>query len=176
MADENTTKVTPETEPPAGGSEGGGGNAEGGGGDAKEEKKDTGKVEFPMADAQYKDGDGNVVTAVNADGVLIAVPKPIRDAEGKVLYKGYNVRKHLPLKKDNFAGIVEYILYQAFVARVRAAILVKSAEDKEKKASRISKFGDDQTRRKVNKLAKMKEAIESLQKQLEEDGVDLDDI
>jgi len=176
MADIN--KVTPEpTDSEAGDAE----NTPEENEETTEENEETteeksGKIEFPVAEAVYKDENGKIVTALNADGLLIAVPKPIRDAEGNVVYKGYNIRKHIPLKKSHFAGIVEYMLYQAFTARVRAAILVKGAEEKEKKAARIAKFGDDQTRKKVNKLAKMKEAIEKLQKQLEEDGIELDDI
>ena len=142
----------------------------------EEVAEEKGKTAFPIAEAMYRDAEGNIVTAVNADGLLIAVPKPIKDADKKVLYAGYNVRKHIPLKKDNFVSMVEFIMFQAFVARVKAAILIKSAEDKEAKAKHIAKFGDDETRKKVNKLAKMKEAIEALQKQLESDGVDLEDI
>lgn len=171
MADE-VTKVGGQTK---GGGDATGGDATTTGGDAKA-KKETKKIEFPIADAMYTDKEGNVVSAVNADGFLIAVPKPIRDADKKVIYTGFNIRKHIPLKKAHFAGICELILFQAFVSRVKAAILLKGAEDKEKKAARIAKFGDDATRRKVNKLAKMKEMIEKLQKGLEEDGVDLSDL
>ena len=162
---ETTVKVTPET--PEGDQNS----------DAKE--KDKGKVDFVAKDAQYRqsteDG-GAVVSAVNADGLLIAVPKPIKDAEGKIVYAGFNVRKHNPLKKDAFVGLAEYLRFQAFVSRVRAAILIKGAEDKEKKAMHIAKFGDEETRKKVARMARMKEQLATLTAQLVEEGVDVSEL
>lgn len=140
------------------------------------EPKQKGRIEFAIAKAQYRNDKGEVVTAVNADGLLIAVPVPIRDDKGKVVYAGFDVRKHIPLKKTHFASIVQLMQYQAFVARIRAAILIKGAEEKEKKAERIAKFGDDDTRRKVTKLAKMQETIKALQEQLTANGVDINDL
>jgi len=134
------------------------------------------KIDFAIADAQYRNDEGAVVPAVNGDGLLIAVPKPIRDEDKKVLYVGFNDRKHKPLKKEHFAGTVEFMLFQAFLSRVKAGRLIKGAEQKEAKAKNLLKFGDDVTRKKVNKLAKMREAIESLQKQLEEEGVDVGEL
>jgi len=139
------------------------------------EKEEKGRIDFPIKDAKYRDKDGNVVTAVNADGLLIAVPQPIKDGD-KVIYGGFNTRKHKPLKKGVFASIADYMRYQAYVGRIRAAVLVKRAVELEKKAERIAKFGDDATRRKVQKVSKMKEQLALLQKQLKEEGVDISEI
>ena len=147
--------------------------------DKKQENK---KVDFPVADTLYEDADKNVVSAVNGEGLLIAVPRPIfgkpetEGGERTVVYAGWNSRKHAPLKKSHFATDVVYIYYQAFVARIKAAILVQSAELKEKRASRLKKFGNDKQRKDANKLIKMREAMKLLTMQLEADGVDLSEL
>ena len=142
-----------------------------------EEKKSTSnRIDFPIKDALYRNDEKEVVTAVNGDGVLIAVPKPIKDDKGKVVYAGYNTRKHNPLKKGDFSDDVVYLLHQAFVSRVKAAILIKSAEDKEAKANRMAQFGDEQTRKKVQKVARIKEQLAALEAQLTNDGVDISQI
>ena len=137
------------------------------------EKAEKGRVDFVIKDAMYQNENGEVITAVNSDGLLIAVPVPLKDETGKIIYAGYNIRKHLPLKKGEFASIVEHIRYQAYVARVKAAILIKSAVEKETKADRIEKFGDDSTRKKAQKFARMREQLAVLETQLVEDGVDI---
>jgi hypothetical protein len=142
---------------------------------SKKEKKDKGKVDFVMENAKCRDKDGKVVSAVNKDGLLIAVPMPIKEGDS-VVYAGYDPRRHLPLKKGHFASMVTYIRYQAYVARVKAAILVKSAEEKEKKAANIEKFGDEETRKKAQKLARLREAAKLLEEQLKADGANVDDI
>lgn len=172
---ETTQKVTPETpaEPNAAENSETTENQE----DATDAKKDDrGKVDFIIEGAQCRNEAGDIVTAVNGDGLLIAVPKPIKDDTGKIVYAGFNVRKHNPLKKTAFAGLADFLCYQAFTARVRAAILIKSAEDKEKKALHIAKFGDEQTRKKVARMARMKEQLATLTAQLVEDGVDVSEI
>lgn len=143
---------------------------------ATDDKKDSGRIDFDIKGAQYRNDEKQVVSAVNTEGLLIAVPKPLKDAEGKVIYAGFNCRKHVPLKKSDFASITTYMRHQAYVARVKAAILIKGAEDKEVKAARMEKFGDDATRKKVAKMARMREQLAALQTQLKEDGVDISDI
>lgn len=142
--------------------------------DAKKEEK--GKVDFVTTGAMYRDEDGKIISALNGDNLLIAVPKPIKDEAGKIVYGGFNVRKHNPLKKTAFAGLAEFLRFQAFTARVRAVILIKSAEDKEKKAVHIEKFGDEATRKKVARMARMTEQLATLTAQLIEDGVDVSEI
>jgi len=145
--------------------------------ETKEEKK--GKVDFPIKEAMYRNAEDGVVTAVNGDGLLVAVPVPLKEGKGdeaKVIYTGYNIRKHLPLKKSDFACIHTYIRYQAYVARMKALALVKSAEEKEKKASRIEKFGDEATRKKATKVARLREQLAVLEKGLKDEGVDITDL
>jgi len=142
-------------------------------GETPEETKEKGRIDFPIKDAKYRNVEGKVVTAVNGDGVLIAVPIPVADEKGKVIYAGFNARKHLPLKKADFASLATYLRYQGFIAKIKAHTLVKRAEECEAKAARIEQYGDEATRKKVAKLARMREAAEKIQKQLEEEGVDL---
>jgi len=142
----------------------------------KENKKEEkGRKGFAIKDAKYRDAESKIVSAVNSDGLLIAIPKAIKDGE-KVVYAGYDVRKHLPLKKSDFASLGTYMRYQGFVARYKADVLIKIATEKETKANHIEKFGDEQTRRKVQKVARMREQLEALQKQLEAEGVDISGI
>lgn len=144
-------------------------------GNKENKKEDKGRKAFVIKDAKYLNTEGKIVSAINSDGLLIAVPTVIKDGE-KVVYVGYDVRKHLPLKKSDFAGLAIHMRFQAFVARCKAGILIKNAEEKEAKADRIEKFGDETTRRKVQKVARMKEQLEALQRQLEQEGVDISSI
>lgn len=141
--------------------------------------KDDAKVKkliFSIADAQYTDAKGNVVTAINADGKLLAVPKPIRDAEKKVVYVGYDPRKHQPLKKDDFASVATHLRFQAFVALFKAAVFKKLSDAKIEKAEHLEKYGDEATRKRVTKLKKMQEQMATLTKQLTAEGVKVDEL
>lgn len=139
----------------------------------KKDKKEKGRVAFPILNAMYRDGESNVVTAINGDNVLIAVPVPIKDDSGKVIYAGYNTRKHLPLKKADFASLATHLRFSAFVSRMKALASIKRAEELEGKATRIEQYGDESTRKKVAKLVRMRAAAEKIQKALEDEGVDL---
>lgn len=143
----------------------------------KEKKRSKSKrVAFPLDTAMYSNINGELVSAVNSEGLLITVPVSIIQADGTVRYEGYDPRKHLPLKKNNFTDIATFIKYQAYLLKIRGNNLLKLAADKEAKADRIAKFGDEQTRRKVQKIARMREQLEALQKQLQEEGIKIDDI
>ena len=142
--------------------------------DTKKEK--VTRIDFPMDDAVYTDAEGNVVTAINDDKLLIAVPLPIKDEAGKVTYGGFNSRKHNGLKKTDFANLQTHLRFQAFTSKIRAAIMLKKAAELEAKAGRIEKFGDEATRKKVARMAAMKKQLAVLTAQLEEDGIDLEGV
>ena len=150
--------------------------SDGNGATTDTEEKKSKRIDFPMAEALYVDGAGNTITAINDDKLLIAVPIPIKDADGKVLYTGFNTRKHNPLKKTDFANLQTHLRYQGFINTIRAAVLLKKAEELETKANRIEKFGDEATRKKVARMAAMKKQLTVLAAQLEEDGIDLDGV
>lgn len=144
-------------------------------GDGEKKDRKPAKTAFNIAGAKQIDGEGNIVTAVNGDGLLIAVPVPIRDTADKtnLLYEGWNARKHAPLKKNDFIDEVAYIRYQAFALKVRAAIMIQSAEQKEERANQLAQFGSEAARKKVAKLLAMKKAMADIQKQLEDEGIDI---
>lgn len=138
-----------------------------------EGKKKKDRIDFPIKDAQYRNNEGQVVSAVNSEGLLLAVPVTIADDSGKILYKGFDVRKHKPLKKTSFAEMTTFLYYQAFIARLHAAKYVKIAEAKEANAKNLGQFANEQTRKKAQKVQKMKEQLAILEKQLSEEGVDV---
>ena len=140
---------------------------------AKKEEKVKGRIDFPKKAAKYRDKDGNIVTAINAENLLIAVPRKIVDKDNGdvVLYAGFDSRKHLPLKKTDFASMAFYLQYQGYVARQRAQRLIKTAENKEAAATRLLKYKDEATRKKAAKRDRMRKELAALEKQLEDEGV-----
>jgi len=145
------------------------------GNEGTDDAEGKGKVAFETAEAKFLNDENKIVTAVNSDGLLVAVPKPI-EVSGEVVYEGFDIRLHKPLKKDQFADLATYLLHQAYVARAKAERFLAMAEDKEKKAARIQKFGDEATRKKAMKVARMREQLAELEAQLKADGVEVDDI
>ena len=114
-------------------------------------------------------------SAVNGEGLLIAVPTVIKEGD-KVIHAGWRIKKHNPLKKSDFASLAVYLRFQAYSSRLRAAIFVKNAEDKEQKANTIEKFGDVTMQKKAAKIASLRKSLETLTKQLEDEGIDVDTI
>jgi hypothetical protein len=188
-----------ETDPAASDGAGGDGASDAAGSGRK--KKDNGKVDFPIADAQYRNEAGEVVTAATLapgegegegegeDGTLdtatlklLAVPRPIFDEDGEpdratgkkpVLYAGWNHRKHNPLKKDDFVDEAEFVNYQAFTFRIKAAVFMEKAKVAEKRAARLKKFGNQTQRKLVDKIAKMREQLAAFEKQAEAEKIDI---
>lgn len=144
--------------------------------DGKDKKEKKVRIDFLIKDAMHQDGDGNLVSAVNEEGLLVAVPKKILSSDQKTVeYAGWDNRRHKPLKKSAFASMAIFLQFQAYVARLSALRLVKLAENKEAKADRLLKFGDEATRKKAEKVIKMREQLAKLEQQLEEEGVKVDD-
>jgi len=140
------------------------------GGQKEQEEKVKGRITFSKKSAMYKDSEGQVVTAINAENLLIAVPKTIIDGD-KIVYTGFDTRKHLPLKKADFASMATYLLYQGFIAREHAQRLITIAENKEASASRLLKYKDEATRKKAAKRDRMRKELAALEKQLSDEGV-----
>jgi len=138
-------------------------------------EKPKGRIDFPKKAAMYRDTEGNVVTAINAENLLVAVPKTIIDPkdEAKILYAGFDTRKHLPLKKADFASMATYLLYQGFIARERAQRLITTAENKEATAARLLKYKDEATRKKAAKRDRMRKELAVLEEQLKQEEVDV---
>lgn len=142
----------------------------------KEKKvKEKGRHDFPLKDVKMLDETGKLVSAVNKDGLLVAVPKEIKDGE-VVKSPGYDFRIHKPLTKGNFADMATYLEFQGYVARQKANRLIALAEDRGLKADRLRKFGDEDTRKKAMKIARMREQLAQLEKQLTSEGIDVSTI
>ncbi len=169
-------------------------NEAAGGADSGKPRRDNGKIDFPIADAQYRNEAGEVVTAATTeevtadDGVktnvakLIAVPRPIFDEDGEVdattgkkpvLFVGWNHRKHNPLKKGDFTDEAEYVNYTAFTFRIKAAIFMEKAKVAELRAARLKKFGNMTQRKTISKILKMQEQLALLTKQAEAENIDI---
>lgn len=146
-----------------------------GGNDLPKEEKQKGRVDFPKKTALYVDKEGNHVSAVNAEGLLITVPGKVAK-DNKVVYAGFDLRRHKPLKKTDFASMATFLQFQGYVARLKSELYLKIAEGQEAKADRLSKFGDEVTRKKAAKIARMREQLKALEAQLTEDGIDVKDI
>jgi hypothetical protein len=137
-----------------------------------ETKEKKGRQDFPKKDAKMVDEGGKVVKGVDNKGLLLVCPKPITDGD-KVVYEGFVMAKHKPLKKADFAGMADFLEFQGFFNRQKAAKLIAVAEDREAKAERIRKYGDEETRRKVEKLQRLKDKLAAYEEQLKADGVEV---
>ena len=144
----------------------------------KTEEKVKGRIDFPKKTAMYRDTEGKMVTAINAENLLVAVPTRIIDPKDgdKILYAGFDTRKHLPLKKADFVSMATYLQYQGFIARERAQRLITIAENKETTAARLLKYKDENTRKKAAKRDRMVKELAALEKQLAEEGTATEDI
>lgn len=138
-------------------------------------EKPKGRIDFPKQAAMYRDKEGKMVTAVNAENLLIAVPSRIVDKDDgdKILYAGFDTRKHLPLKKADFVSMAFYLQYQGYIARERAQRLITTAENKEATATRLLKYKDENTRKKAAKRDRMRKELAALEKQLADEEVDV---
>jgi hypothetical protein len=145
------------------------------GGDDVKDKEPKGRIEFPRKTAQYVNSAGALDSAINTEDLLIAVPaKIVKD--GKTVYAGFDLRKHKPLKKSDFASMALFMQFQGYVAMLKAEFYIKIAEDRKAKADRLLKFGDEATRKKAAKIARMREQLKALTDQLAEEGIDVTDI
>ena len=69
---------------------------------------------FDVANARYAIAEtGQVFSAVNEKGKLIAVPRDIVDIAGHTIYNGFQVALHIPLRFKNFASYYVFCGYRA---------------------------------------------------------------
>ena len=125
---------------------------------AKKEKKE--KVPTPAFDlATAVDAQGRSV--VDKDGKLTAIPA------------NYDYDKFESLAKEDFSNRSAFFTYKANVCERRIAELTTKAMEYRKSADRATKFGDDDTEKKVKKAQKIKAQLAAFLAELEKDGVDL---
>lgn len=151
--------------------------------DGKEKKVKKGRVDFAIKESKgrvpvMKDGkptgETRITSIVNDDGKLTAVPVTIKDGD-TVIFEGYNPTMHKPLKKEHFADMPTFMLYQAFLLRFRGERMIEIAKKREDRAQHLLKFGDEATRKKAQKYARMKDQMEKLKAQLKAEGIPTDD-
>ena len=148
---------------------------------AGDEQKPKGRQVFDIANSKamlpvLKDGkptgEKKLQKAVNDKGLLVAVPVTVKDGD-KVVYSGFNPAGHKPLSKKQFASDDVFLDFQALVAEYRGNKLLELAQSRRDRANRLRQFGDAKTRKKAEKLQRMRKQLEELEKQLAEEGVDL---
>lgn len=134
------------------------------------------KRNFPKKTAKIMNDEGQLVEAFNDKGLLTAVPVKILNKEGEVIYAGYDPRKFQPLKKADFATTDIFMVFQAMSLESRANRMLALAQKKRDSAERFSKYGDEATRKKALKVARMRETVAKLEAELAEQGLSADDI
>lgn len=120
-------------------------------------------------------------SVVNDDGLLLAVPSIIKtdtDDKGKVTEKfvGWNPKAHKPLVRKDFASDDIFLDFRVWCLDLDIKKKTKNRDSLAKRADRLRKFGDEKTRKKAAKLARMREQMAALEAELESDGVDVSDV
>ena len=145
---------------------------------AKKEKKTRKPFDIKTAKAMIS-ADGKapatLQSCLNKDGKLTEVPVTVKDGD-TVVYEGFNPTMHKPLKKSDFADISAFMLFQAFIIGFKAQRLQDLATKKRERALHIRKFGDEATRKKAQKYARMKDQLAKLKEQLAEEGITAEDM
>jgi len=157
-----------------------------GSGQAQEgEQKKKGRVAFDISTAKAilpvldKEGkptkDVKLQSALNKDGKLIALPLTVKDGD-KVIYQGWDAKTNKGLAKKDFGDEPTYLLYKALTIEGRAQRMLQAVESLRDKATKLSKFGDAATRRKVKKIERMQETLAKLKGELVADGISIEEL
>lgn len=118
---------------------------------------------------------------VNEDGLLLSVPSRIAastDDKGKVTetFIGWDPKSHKPLVRKDFASDDIFLDFRVYCLDIDIIKKTKNRDSLAKRADRLRKFGDEKTRKKAAKLARMREQMAALEAELESDGVDVSDV
>jgi hypothetical protein len=101
---------------------------------------------------------------LNEDGVLTAIPGD------------WDAKKHLPLRKGDFADEAMFLDFRADDMETRGKALLTSAKLIRETAVTHRKFGDPKKRAQVKRAQRMVEQLAKLKEQLKAEGVDVDEI
>lgn len=96
----------------------------------------------------------------NDKGLLIAVPAD------------YNPKEHIALSKKDFADTATFFEFRSAMMKRAAARMTDAADKMLARAERLRKYGDEETRKKAERLARYKEQVAELEKYLSEQGID----
>lgn len=99
-----------------------------------------------------------------------------RNEEGKYTEapENFDFDTFKPLPKKDFESDEVYLDHQANVCRARAELYTAKADKCTRTAAKLRALGTPETRKKAMKLSKMRDQLASLEKSLEEDGVNLE--
>jgi hypothetical protein len=150
-----------------------------------EQKKKKGRIVFDLSTAKAilpvldKEGkptkDVKLQSALNKDGKLIALPLMVKDGD-KVVYQGWDAKVNKGLAKKDFGDEPTYLNYKALVLEGRAQRMLTAVASLRDKATRLGKFGDAATRRKVKKIERMQETLAKLKSELTADGINIEEL
>ena len=108
--------------------------------------------------------DANGASMVDEKGQLTGVP----NADGQ-----FDLKVHKPLGKNDFATSDVFMDFRAWTLNIRAARLTSQAEKLTTSANNLRKFGDDKSRKRFERLEKMREQIATLEAQFAAEGVEI---
>jgi hypothetical protein len=97
-----------------------------------------------------------------------------RDKNGKFLSGNlpqWDVRKNLPLGKKDFVDSASFFEFRSMVTRRSAQKFLDAADKIDARVAAFRKYGDDSTRKKAEKLARMQAACAALEKELGDEAV-----
>jgi hypothetical protein len=101
---------------------------------------------------------------LNEEGKLTAVPE------------NHDAKKHLPLRKSDFAEETLFFDFRANELEVRGNATLALAKKMREQSATFKKFGDPKKRAQVKRAQRMVEQLAKLKEQLSAEGVDVDAI
>lgn len=140
-------------------------------GQVEEDEKVSKKSDFSIESAKFVNSAGEVVPAYDDKGRLTAVPVAILNDEGDTIYEGYSRSSHNPLKKSDFANEYTFMEFRAWQSELQASNLIERAGKLRERATMLRKFGDENTRKKALKRARLREQLMALEAELEGEGI-----
>ncbi len=92
------------------------------------------------------------------------------------IIEGFDFRKNCPLTRKDFADTASFLEYRGEALTHRAASFTELAAKMAAKVANIRKYGDEETRKKAEKLARLREQMAALEAELGEAGIDVDEV
>lgn len=135
----------------------------------KDRKQPEGRAIYRFGNAVNADGE-----SIIQDGKLTAVPVTV-ETNGEVTFVGFDPFKHKPLKSTVFASSDVFMDFRAHLLNTRASKMTALADKLSARANRLRKFGNDETRKKAEKLERLRSQYKALEAELASEGVSVDD-
>lgn len=137
-------------------------------GESKGEKKEkrvskrVKKTAFDLKNAQMKDKEGKLVSALNEEAeLLVGIPE------------GFSFVTHKPIKKSEFSSTGHFMTHRAALLVHKGETLVNAGKALSAKAESYLKLGDDKSAKSMKKAEKAAAGLAELQAELEASGIDI---